>query len=274
MQIPIRSGRVFADSDSPTSPKAVVISESMAKRFWPKENPIGKHLALTFSKDGMRQIVGIVGDVKDNGLDSKDEAPILYYPMSQLQYPPEAGPFKGINVQLAARTMGNPAQVAPTLVAAVHSLSANTPVTDIQTMQAIIDDSISPQRFNMLLLAAFAAIALLLAAIGIYSVLAYSVRQRVREIGIRLALGAQMRDVLKMVITEGLRPTGAGVVLGIVASIVISRVLSSLIFGVKAFDLPTIATVAAVLVLVGAVASLSPALRATRIDPLTTLRDE
>ncbi|HET9802608.1 MAG TPA: ABC transporter permease, partial [Candidatus Acidoferrum sp.] len=150
MEIPIRSGRVFTDGDTPGSPKVVVISESMAKRFWPKENPIGKHLALTFSKDGMREIVGIVGDVKDNGLDSKDEAPILYYPVSQLHFPPEAGPFTGINLQLAVRTAGNPAQMTPALVTAVHSLSANTPVTDIQTMQAIIDDSISPQRFNML----------------------------------------------------------------------------------------------------------------------------
>jgi putative ABC transport system permease protein len=126
----------------------------------------------------------------------------------------------------------------------------------------------------MLLLASFAGIALLLAAIGIYSVLAYSVRQRVREIGIRLALGAPVRDVLGMVIAEGLRPTATGVAIGIVASVLATRVLSSLIFGVKAFDLPTLAIVASVLVLVGGIASLSPAVRATNIDPLATLRDE
>jgi putative ABC transport system permease protein len=126
----------------------------------------------------------------------------------------------------------------------------------------------------MLLLATFAGIAVFLAAIGIYSVLAYSVRQRVREIGIRIALGAQVRDVLQMVISEGLKPTALGVAIGIVASVLISRVLSSLIFGVKAFDLPTLAIVSLTLVFVGLIASLSPAVRATSIDPLTTLRDE
>jgi ABC-type antimicrobial peptide transport system permease subunit len=251
-----------------------VISEAMAKRFWPKESPIGKHLALTFAKDGMREIVGVVGDIKDNGLDSRDEAPILYTPISQVTVPPEAGPFRGISLNLAARTVGDPAQIAPTIVSAIHSLSANTPVADVRTMQDIVEESISPQRFNMLLLAAFAGIALFLAAIGIYSVLAYSVRQRVREIGIRIALGAQMRDVLKMVIAEGLKPTALGVAIGIVASVLITRVLSSLIFGVKAFDLPTLATVSLILVAVGLIASLSPAVRATSIDPLTTLRDE
>lgn len=274
MQIPVRAGRQFADSDSPTAPKVVIITESMAKRFWPKESPIGKHLALTFAKDGMREIVGVVGDVKDNGLDSKDESAMLYEPISQLVIPPDAGPFRGLSINLAARTVGNPAQIAPTIVSAIRSISPNTPVTDIRTMQDIVEESISPQRFNMLLLATFAGIAVLLAAIGIYSVLAYSVRQRVREIGIRIALGAQVRDVLQMVISEGLKPTALGVAIGIVASVLISRVLSSLIFGVKAFDLPTLAIVSLTLVFVGLIASLSPAVRATSIDPLTTLRDE
>ncbi len=274
MHIPLRAGRVFADSDTPTSPKAIVISEAMAKRFWPKESPVGKHLALTFSKDGMREIVGVVGDIKDNGLEVKEDVPILYQPISQLVVPPDAGPFRGMHLQVAARTAGDPASIAPTIVSAIHSMSPNTPVTDIRTMQDLLEESISPQRFNMLLLAAFAGIAVLLAAIGIYSVLAYSVRQRVRDIGIRIALGAQLRDVMRMVIAEGLKPTGLGVVIGIVASVFIGRVLSSLIFGVKAFDVPTLVAVSLLLVAVGLVASLSPALRATHIDPLTTLRDE
>jgi putative ABC transport system permease protein len=274
MQIPLRSGRMFADSDTSKSAKVVVVSQSLADRFWPNQNPIGRRLALTFAKDGMREVVGVVGDVKDNGLDAKDAVPMLYYPIAQLVVPADAGPFRGFGLEVVARATGNPADSAPTIVAAIHSVSPNTPVTEIRTMQDVIEETISPQRFNMLLLATFAGIALFLSAIGIYSVLAYSVRQRVREIGIRIALGAQLRDVLRMVLSEGMRPTILGVVIGLVASIVLSRLISSLIYGIKVLDIPTFAIVTIILTLVGLAASFSPALRATNVDPLSVLRDE
>jgi predicted permease len=274
MQIPLRSGRMLADADNSKAPKVVVVSQSLADRFWPNQNPIGKRLALTFAKDGMREVVGVVGDVKDNGLDAKDAVPMLYYPIAQLVVPAEAGPFRGFGLEVVARANGNPADSAPTIIGAIHSVSPNTPVTEVKTMQDVIEETISPQRFNMLLLATFAGIALFLSAIGIYSVLAYSVRQRVREIGIRIALGAQLRDVLRMVLSEGMRPTILGVVIGLAASILLSRLVSSLIYGIKVLDIPTFVAVTIILTLVGLAASFSPALRATNVDPLSVLRDE
>jgi putative ABC transport system permease protein len=275
LQIPVRAGREFTESDTMKAPKTVVISESIAKRFWPNQNPIGKRISLTFDpQDGAREVVGVVGDIKDNGLEQKDSAQILYQPLMQLTSDPARGKFTSFRMQLLARGDGNPADSVPSITSAVHSISPNTPVTDVSTMKDIIEESISPQRFSMMLLAAFAVLAVFLAAVGIYSVLAYSVRQRVREIGIRIALGSPLRDVLRMIVYEGIRPTLLGVGIGLATSLALSRVLATLIFGVPATDMITFATVSAVLVTVGFLASLFPALRASRVDPLKTLREE
>ena len=274
LQIPIIAGREFTESDTPTSPKAIVISQSIAKRFWPNESAIGKRIALTFAKDGMREVVGVVGNIKDDGLNAKGPAEILYEPMSQLTFPPDLGKFKSFEMQLIVRASGKPSDSVPSVTSAIHSISPNTPVTDVMTMKQVIEESISPQRFSMMLLAAFAVLAVLLAAVGIYSVLAYSVKQRVREIGIRIALGSPLGSVLRMVVLEGIRPTLLGVGIGLAASLALSRVLATLIFGVPATDIVTSAIVSAMLVIVGFFASLVPALRASRVDPLKTLREE
>jgi len=172
------------------------------------------------------------------------------------------------------KTTADPAQAVNSIRNAVHELAPAMPITNVQTMEELVAESISPQRFNMFLLAAFAGLALLLAAVGIYSVLAYAVRQRVREIGIRMALGAKIDDVLRMIVVEGMRPTLTGVAIGIAAALALGRVVSSLIYGVRATDVATFVTVSLILLAVGFVASMLPAYRATQVDPLKTLRDE
>ncbi|MDT8068004.1 MAG: ABC transporter permease [Terriglobia bacterium] len=275
MRIPLIRGRVFSESDTGKSSQVVIISEAMARQFWPNENPIGKRLALTFSSDKMREVVGVVGNVKDEGLDSKAPESMLYYPISQMGWAAEhVGKFHSFPLQMAVRTGMNPADATGAIRAAVHAVSANTPILDVKTMDDWVSESIAPQRFNMILLATFAGLALFLAAVGIYGVLAYAVRRRVREIGVRMALGAQIEDVLRMIVVEGLRPTLLGVVIGLAAALALSRVLSTLVFGVKATDITTFVTVSVILVSVGLFASILPAYRATRVDPLKTLREE
>ena len=274
MGIPLLRGREFTDADTARSPAVVLVSESMARQFWPNEDPIGKRLTLTFFPKTVRQVVGVVGDVKDRGLDSQDPVSTLYWPVAQFYAPPVWGTFRAMGLQLAIRTSGDPTRVTSAVRHIVRDLAPATPLIDVRTMDDIVAESLSPQRFSMLLLAAFAGLALVLAAVGLYSVVAYATRQRVREIGIRMALGADSADVLRRVVLDGLRPTLLGIAIGIAAAISMSRVLSSAIYGVKATDVSTYAAVATLLASVGVLASIIPAYRATRIDPLRTLRDE
>jgi ABC-type antimicrobial peptide transport system permease subunit len=160
------------------------------------------------------------------------------------------------------------------VTSAVHQIDPETPVTDVVTMNELISNTLRPQRSNMFLLAAFAALALILTAVGIYSVLSYAVRRRVREIGIRMALGASHSDVLKMIVTDGMKPILLGVTIGLAAALGLGRVVSSLIYGVRATDPLTLGTVAVLLVVVGVLATAIPAYRATRVEPIRTLRDE
>ena len=274
LRISLLRGRTIADSDTATSQPVVLVSESMAKQFWPNEDPIGKRLKLTFFPDVVREVVGVVGDVKDRGLDQNDPVSTLYWPVSQLVYPESMGPFHGLSLNLALRTATDPTSATSALRATLRELAPEIPLLEIRPMQDILADSMSPQRFNMFLLAAFAALALLLAAVGIYSVLAYSVRQRSREIGLRVALGARMADVLRRVVVDGMKPTLLGIAIGIGASLMLGRLLSTLVYGVHAADAATFAAVSTLLVAVGLLASVLPAWRATRVDPLTVLRDE
>jgi ABC-type antimicrobial peptide transport system permease subunit len=177
-------------------------------------------------------------------------------------------------MSLAVRTSTDPLSTVTTVTGAVHEVDPETPVTEVMTMNELISNSLSPQRSNMLLLAAFAGLALVLTAVGIYSVLSYAVRRRVREIGIRMALGASHSDVLKMVLADGLKPILLGVAIGYAVALGLGRVVSSLIFGVRPTDPLTFATVASLLVAVGVLATIVPAYRATRVEPVRTLRDE
>ena len=272
--IPVLRGREFTDSDTATSAPVVLVSESMARQFWPNEDPIGKRLTLTFFPKTVRQVVGVVGDVKDRGLDNQDPVSTLYWPIAQFYAPSVWGRFRAMPLELAVRTAAEPAGITSAVRHAIHEISPQTPLIDVRTMDEIVDESLSPQRFNMLLLGAFAGLALVLAAVGLYSVVAYATRQRVKEIGIRLALGAGSSDVLRGVVLDGLRPTLIGVAIGTATAIFLSHLMATLIYGVKATDVSTYAAVAALLTGVGVLASIIPAYRATLIDPVRILRDE
>jgi putative ABC transport system permease protein len=217
---------------------------------------------LGLISDAPRQVVGVISDVKVHGLVSNDTQSI-YVPALQVT---------GAHMTLAVRTAVAPESMVPSVVGAIHAVDSEQPVVEVHTMDEVIGESVAQQRFAMRLLTAFAGLALLLAAVGIYGVLSYTVRQRVQEIGIRMALGAGARDVVRMVLLEGIKPTGVGVALGLAGAAALGRVLSSLVFGITPRDVTTFAAVSLVVFIVGLVATLLPALRATKVDPLLALR--
>jgi putative ABC transport system permease protein len=265
LRIGLVSGRDLAETDIQGRPTALLISQSMAKHFWPNRNPIGARLKCVFLPDMTLEVVGVVKDVKIDALDASAPVEAMYLSFKQIP--------NGY-MQLLLRTASSPASHVGAITRAVHEIDPEQPVVNIRTMDEVTSGSISRRRFTMLLLAAFAGLALLLAAVGIYSVLSYAVRQRVREIGIRLALGAQPSEVLRMTVLNGMRPTLLGVVIGVIAAAAISRLLSSFFFGISGTDPATFVAVAALVLLVGLSASLLPAYRATMVDPIKTLRDE
>jgi putative ABC transport system permease protein len=261
------AGRDFTDADNAGAPKVIIVSKRTADRFWPGQDPIGKHVTMKMMSPEPREVVGVVGEVKIDGLDSResDSQTVIYTPHKQLPFP-----FGTLFV----RTAGAPEALTQSLVAAVHEIDPAQPVVDIKAMSTIVEESLGQRPFAMQLLAGFAALALLLASVGIYSVLAYTVRQRVREIGIRMALGAPQTSVLRMVLIEGLKPTLIGVVAGLVLAAAGVRVMEGLLFGVSQHDPGTFALVPLVVVCVGLIATWIPAWRATRVDPIDTLRAE
>ena len=273
MRVPLHRGREFTDADSTDRPAVVLISESMAKRFWPNEEPLGRHLTMSFYPGISREIVGIVGDVKMDGLDLAASQATVYMPFSQLAASSLAD-WHSFPMQMAVRTSSPPNNMVSAVTSAVHAIDSDQPVTDVMSMDDLIATSLSQRRFSMLLLAAFAGLALLLAAVGIYSVLAFAVRRRVREIGIRMALGAEIKDILQLIVTEGMKPALIGVAIGLAGAVALGRVLASLIYGISATDPLTFTAVAALLCLVAFMASVIPALRAARIEPTRALRDE
>jgi putative ABC transport system permease protein len=273
MRVALLRGRGLTDSDVAGRTPTVLISESMAKRFWPNQDPIGQHLTLTFYPNAVREIVGIVGDVKLDSLDETRPVATVYWPLDQIYAPPSEH-WRSFGMSLAVRTSTDPMGTVSAVTSAVREVDPETPVTNVMSMNELISNSLSPQRSNMFLLAAFAGLALVLTALGIYSVLSYAVRSRVREIGIRMALGASRSDVLRMVVADGMKPILLGVCIGFAAAIALGRVVSSLIFGVRATDPLTFAMVALLLVAVGVLATVVPAYRATLVEPIRTLREE
>ena len=273
MRVPLVRGRDLSDADVAGRPGVALISESLARRFWPNEDPIGQHLTLTFFPDVRREIVGIVGDVKLDSLDETRPVDTIYTSLAQVTLSPGED-WRSVGVALTVRTTGDPLNSISAITAAIHDADHELPVVDVMTMNDVIAKSVSPQRFNMLLLAAFALLALVLAAVGIYSVLSYTVRRRVREIGIRMALGASHADVLRLIVRDGMRPILLGVAIGLAAAFALSRVVASLVFGVRPTDPLTFSAVALLLVLVGILATFLPAHRATRIEPVRILREE
>jgi predicted permease len=273
MRIPVLQGRDFDDTDVTGRPGAVLISQSMARQFWPNEDAIGKHLTLTFSPEISREVVGIVGDVKLDGLDQTRPAVALYVALDQMSVP-SLGGWRSFPMTLIVRTATTPGGVASAVTNTVHQLDADMPMRNILTMDDVVATSLSQQRFDTLLLGAFAGLALVLAAIGIYSVLSYSVKRRVGEIGIRMALGARLGDVLRLVIIEGMKPTLLGLAIGVIAALAFGHVMSSLIYQIAPSDPLTFLTVAVLLAAVGFLATVIPAYRASKVDPMVALRDE
>ncbi|HEV2388228.1 MAG TPA: ABC transporter permease [Candidatus Acidoferrales bacterium] len=265
LRIPVLAGRDFNDGDTAGREPAILVSRLMADEFWPGKNPIGRHVTLSFTPGKVRTVVGVVGDVKDNGLNARLPQATIYVPMNQ-------EPWVWLSVVL--RTTAAPTSTVSAVTDAVHRVDPDEPLLDVGTMGALVADSLFQQRFAMLLLGTFAGLALLLAGVGIYSVLAYGVRRRVREISIRMALGAQVNDVLRMVLYDGMRSALVGVAIGVAGALALSRTLANLIYGVKSTDPATFIAVSALLVAVAALASVVPAYRATRVRPIQALREE
>lgn len=272
MRIPLKQGRDFNDADTVDRPGVVLISAAMAKQFWPNQNPIGQHLTLTFSHS-IHEIVGVIGDVKQWGLASTQGAATLYVPFDQIRGP-DTEKWHSYSASLVVRTAVPPGSIIPEAIQAIHQVDREVPITNVFTLDDYVEESLSQQRFSMLLLGAFAGMALLLTALGIYSVLSYAVRRRVREIGIRIALGAQLSDVLRMVLVDGLKPILVGIVIGVAGALTLTRVLHSILYGVSTTDTTTFMTGSLLLITIGIAASLVPAYRATRVEPMETLRDE
>jgi predicted permease len=267
--IPLLRGRAFARSDTSDSPQVVLLSQSAARRFFPDEDPLGHRINLGYRRGEGRppaggEVIGIVGDVRDRGL-AKEQPPEVYLPYPQL-------PFQTMDVAL--RTAVSPMSVASSMEKAVHELDPELPVARTQALDRIVARSISEPRFYMLLIGVFAAMALLLAALGIFGVMSYAVVRRSREIGIRVALGAHRVDVLRIVLGRAVVLVAAGVGVGLVGTLALSRTMASLLFNLSPTDPTTLVGVATLLAAVALLASYLPARKATRVDPLVALRSE
>src|ERR1700723_426518 len=273
LHIPLLRGRDVNDSDIAGRPAAVLISESMARQFWPGQDPLRKQLTLTFFPDAVREVVGVVGDVKIDSLDQSLPSPTLYFPLDQVSVPATGG-WSSFPMTLVVRSASGTAGMISAVSNALHEIDPEIPLRDILPLDALVTNSLSQQRFNMLLLGAFAGLALLLAAVGIYSVLSYTVKRSVRDIGIRVALGASLGDVLRMVVFEGMKPTLLGIAIGTAGALALGRILSNLIYGVRTTDLITFLSVIVLLTAVALCASIVPAYRATKVDPMVALRYE
>jgi predicted permease len=276
--IPVLRGRVSTEADSQHAAQIVIINQAMAKKYWPKEDPlgavitIGKGLGPQFA-DPPRQIVGIVGNVRETGLGDTD-VPVMYIPQSQVSEGLTTLANSILPLCWAVRTAVDPKSLSVPVEREILAVDGQMPVAQIRTMEQVLAEGISRQNFNMLLLSIFAAIALLLAAIGIYGIMAYSVEQRTQELGIRMALGASRKSMLVLIVKQGMKLASIGVLAGLAVSYGLTRLLSSLLYGVKASDPITFSAVAVALTLVALFATYIPARQAMKVDPVIALRYE
>ena len=277
-KIPLLRGRVFTETDTGASARAVIINDAMAKKYWPKEDAlgqlivIGKGLGPQFEEPA-RQIVGIVGNVRENGLGNAGVG-VMYVPQSQMTEGLTALANSVIPLSWCVRTATDPLSLRVAIERELHGVDGQMPISRERTMTEVLSGAVARQSFNMVLLSIFAGVALLLAAIGIYGLMSYSVDQRRQEIGIRMALGADRGRMLRAVLREGMTLTVLGVVAGLLLAYGLTRLLASLLFGVKASDPFAFAVVAGILTMVALVATYIPARRATAIDPAIALRYE
>jgi len=271
-------GRAFTEHDIGQSARVVIINQTMAKKYWPKQDPIGSRITIGKGlgpdfDEPAREIVGIAGNVREHGLTDADQG-VMYVPDGQVSNGLTQLANKVLPLSWIVRTSMEPKALTAAIQHEFLAFDGQLPVSKIRTMEQVIAESTARQNFNMLLLTIFAATALLLAAIGIYGLMAYSVEQRTQEIGIRIALGAGSHDMLRLVIVQGLRLAGIGMAIGLAAAFGLTRLLSSLLFGVKTTDPMAFGVVVATLAAVAGIATYIPARRATRIDPVIALRYE
>lgn len=264
MRVPLKRGRVFTDSDTASSPRAAIVDDVLAKEYWPNQDPIGHRISMASSTPEWYTIVGVVGNVRNRGFSAPRKG-VLYFPLAQR---PKT------HMSLVVRAASNPAGLAGAIHQAVEGIDRQQPVYGVKTMEQYVSESVTDQRLAVFLLATFGALALILASVGIYGVISYSVSQRTHEIGVRAALGAQRGDILKMVLGQGLWLAALGVVAGIIAALGLTQLIANLLYGVKPADPVAFAVVSPALIAVALLACYIPARRATKVNPTIALRHE
>jgi predicted permease len=262
MEIPLRKGRFFTEDDNADKPQVVIIDEKFAQRFWPNSDPIGKH--LWFDPKKPITIVGVVGVVKQYGLET-DGKITTYSPQQQYSDP---------RMFLAVRTSSEAAGLSSAVVEQIHAVDPDVVVYEIRTMKERLYDSLARQRFASTMLGAFATFAVLLAAVGLYGVMSYLVTQSTRDIGVRVALGALPGDIVRLVVRQGMELLAVGILAGLAGAAALTRVMTSLLFGISTIDAATFTAVPVLLAAVAFAATVIPAVRATTVDPIVALRDE
>jgi putative ABC transport system permease protein len=271
MRIPVVRGRLLGPEDTPDGQQVILINETLAREYFPGEDPIGRRVRFFSPQGPWRTIVGVVGDVHHNGLLNPVKR-AFFAPHNQWHNSADGNSRRAMT--LVVRTTGDPRPLLRPIEASVRRLDPDLPLTRITTLEEVLASATREQRFTTALMSGFALLALVLAAVGIFGVISYSVSQRTREIGIRLALGAGVSAVRGLVLRQGLVPATAGVALGLAAAVSLTRYLRSLLYGVAPVDALTFATVPILLLLVAAGSVMIPAMRASRVDPVEALRQE